>query len=248
MNVAIFGDSFANGVSGLTVKLIHSGLTQYLLDDGHFVINFSHQGNTNLQIRQDFEHNLRQNPHINFDIALVFQSETNRDKGEMLWGMEEQNISIEEVDIHMVENWCKELKITQSKYDVPVYLIGGTADTLEPKEVEKLGLKCACQSLINLVLTGEHTIDEPVRNFIFGSKMFKYDMTVLDNLLKTTTDKECFLKLEKMGSDRKQLKIDNPKYFNWRVAPDKELIADGEHPNKLTYKILFNHLKESNII
>ena len=55
MNVAIFGDSFANGVSGLTVKLIHSGLTQYLLDDGHFVINFSHQGNTNLQIRQDFE-------------------------------------------------------------------------------------------------------------------------------------------------------------------------------------------------
>ena len=51
-----------------------------------------------------------------------------------------------------------------------------------------------------------------------------------------------------MGSDRKQLKIDNPKYFNWRVAPDKELIADGEHPNKLTKKILFNHLKESNII
>mgnify|MGYP001453946926 CR=1 FL=1 len=99
MNIAIFGDSFANGVSDGKSGLYHSGLTQYLLDDDHFVINFSHQGNTNLQIRQDFEHNLRQNPHINFDIALVFQSETNRDKGEMLWGMEEQNISIEEVDI-----------------------------------------------------------------------------------------------------------------------------------------------------
>ena len=47
MNVAIFGDSFANGVSDGKTGLYHSGLTQYLLDDDHFVINFSHQGNTN---------------------------------------------------------------------------------------------------------------------------------------------------------------------------------------------------------
>ena len=246
MNIAIFGDSFANGVSDGKPTLAHSGLTQYLLDDGHFVINFSHQGNTNLQIRQDFQHNIRQNPHIKFDIALVFQSETNRDTGEMLYFLEKKNINIKKVDLYMVKNWCKKLKTTQSEYNVPVYLVGGTADTLEPKEIEKLGLKCACQSLVNLVLTGEHTIDEPVRNFIFNSPMLRDLQTtkVLDKVLKTTSDKEYFLKFEKMGTDRRYLKIDNPKYFspNMRGRPDKE------HPNKLTYKILFNHLKESNII
>ena len=238
MNVAIFGDSFANGVSDGKAGLYHSGLTQYLLDDDHFVINFSHQGNTNRGAREDFQHNIRQNPHINFDIAFIFQTETQRDTGEMLWFLEEKNIGIKEVDIHMVELWYSKLQLFQSQFKVPIYLVGGTVDTLAPKEVEKFDLKCSCQSLINLVLTGEHTIDEPVRNFIFDSNMFKdpHHIEVLDKVLKTTSDKEYFLKLEKMGSDRKQLKIDNPKYFNWRSAPDKE------HPNKLTYEILFNHL------
>jgi hypothetical protein len=244
MNVAIFGDSFANGVSDGMVGLSHSGLTQYLLDDGHFVINFSHQGNTNRGAREDFQHNIRQNPHINFDIAFIFQTETQRDTGEMLWFLEEKNIGIKEVDIHMVELWYSKLQLFQSQTKVPIYLIGGTADTLEPKEVEKFDLKCACQSLINLVLTGEHTIDEPVRNFIFDSPMFRDPDTtrVLDKVLKTTSDKKYFLNMEKQGSDRQQLKLDNPKYFSYVGAPD------GLHPNKLTYKILFNHLKESNII
>ena len=42
MNIAIFGDSFANGETGGEQKLNHAGLTQYLFDDGHFVVNFSH--------------------------------------------------------------------------------------------------------------------------------------------------------------------------------------------------------------
>ena len=47
MNIAIFGDSFANGETGGEQKLNHAGLTQYLFDDGHFVVNFSRQGNSN---------------------------------------------------------------------------------------------------------------------------------------------------------------------------------------------------------
>ena len=37
MNIAIFGDSFANGESDMSRHLAHTGLTQYLMDDGHFV-------------------------------------------------------------------------------------------------------------------------------------------------------------------------------------------------------------------
>ena len=46
----------------------------------------------------------------------------------------QKNISIKEVDIHMVELWYSKLQLFQSQPKVPIYLIGGTADTLEPKE------------------------------------------------------------------------------------------------------------------
>ena len=60
MNVAIFGDSYANGETAGTMKLNHTGLVQYLLDDGHFAVNFSRQGNGQTKRvyenwRQDFQ-------------------------------------------------------------------------------------------------------------------------------------------------------------------------------------------------
>ena len=51
MNVAIFGDSFANGVSDCMVGLSHSGLTQYLLDDGH--IKWAYDKNSVLHLKSD---------------------------------------------------------------------------------------------------------------------------------------------------------------------------------------------------
>ena len=68
MNVAIFGDSYANGETAGTMKLNHTGLVQYLLDDGHFAVNFSRQGNWNYGIVQDYKFYMRQNPHLKFDI------------------------------------------------------------------------------------------------------------------------------------------------------------------------------------
>ena len=79
MNIAIFGDSFANGESDMTHHLSHLGLTQYLMDDGHFVINFSRQGNSNSTAIQDLSFNIRQNEHIKWDMAIVFQTEPCRE-------------------------------------------------------------------------------------------------------------------------------------------------------------------------
>ena len=122
----------------------------------------------------------------------------------------------------------------QSIYNVPIYLIGGTVDTLSPEVIKECGLKSACQSLVNLVLTGEHLIKEPTLSFVFP--LLEYD--ILDECEGLIDDKEYFLKIEKMGNDRYQLMLDNPEYF----------YPDGVHPNRKAYKILFDHLKESNII
>ena len=104
MNIAIFGDSFANGETGGEQKLNHAGLTQYLFDDGHFVVNFSRQGNTMNGILKDYPYHLRQNEHLKFDIALVFQTEPSRETQEWIDNIK-SGMSVKEVDVHMIKKY-----------------------------------------------------------------------------------------------------------------------------------------------
>ena len=233
MNIAIFGDSFANGETDGEQKLAHLGLTQYLTDDGHLVVNFSRQGNTNGGVTTDYPFHLRQNEHLKFDIALVFQTETTRETQEWIDNIKSGK-SVNDVDVHMIKNDYGKLLESQKTFGVPIYLIGGTVDTLSPEVIKECGLKSACQSVVNLVLTGEHKIEEPTLSFVFP--LPAYD--ILDECEGLIDDKEYFLKIEKKGNDRYKLMLDNPEYF----------YPDGVHPNRKAYKILFNHLKESNII
>ena len=233
MNIAIFGDSFANGETDGQQKLAHLGLTQYLTDDGHLVVNFSRQGNTNGGVTTDYPFHLRQNEHLKFDIALVFQTETTRETQEWIDNLRSVK-SINDVDVHMIKNDYGKLLESQKTFGVPIYLIGGTTDTLSPEVIKECGLNSACQSVVNLVLTGEHLIKEPILSFVFP--LPAYD--ILDECEGLIDDKEYFLKIEKKGNDRYKLMLDNPEYF----------YPDGVHPNRKAYKILFDHLKESNII
>ena len=233
MNIAIFGDSFANGETADIPKLNHLGLTQYLFDDGHFVVNFSRQGNTNNGVIEDYPFHIRQNEHLKFDIALVFETESSRSTSDWI-NYIKSGMSVKSVDTHMSKDYYEKLLTQQKQFGVPIYLIGGTTDTLSPEVIKECGLKSACQSVVNLVLTGEHLIKEPILSFVFP--LPAYD--ILDECEDLIDDKEYFLKIEKMGNDRYQLMLDNPEYF----------YPDGVHPNRKAYKILFNHLKESNII
>ncbi len=233
MNVAIFGDSFANGETDDKQKLAHLGLTQYLMDDGHLVVNFSKQGNTNCGVTMDYPVHLRQHEQLKFDIALVFQTEPSRSTTDWINHIK-SGMSVKDVDVHMTKNYYGELLESQEYFGVPIYLIGGTVDTLSPEVIKECGLKSACQSVVNLVLTGEHLIKEPILSFVFP--LSAYD--ILDECEGLIDDKEYFLKIEKKGNDRYKLMLDNPEYF----------YPDGVHPNRKAYKILFNHLKESNII
>ena len=152
MNIAIFGDSFANGETDGKQKLVHLGLTQYLTDDGHLVVNFSKQGNTNVGVTTDYPFHLRQNEHLKFDKALVFQTETTRETQEWIDNIKSGK-SVNDVDVHMIKNDYGKLLESQEYFGVPIYLIGGTVDTLSPEVIKECGLKSACQSVVNLVLT-----------------------------------------------------------------------------------------------
>ena len=235
MNVAIFGDSFANGESDMIYHNAHFGLTQYLMDDGHFVINFSRQGNSNNGTTEDYEFNLRQNGHIKWDIAIVFQTEIYRDTSP-----DEYTNSIREVETVKLKRFYSNLKKFQDIYKTPIYLVGGTADTLSPEVVEECGLKCACQSLVNLCVNGYHLIEEPTTDFVICK--------ATDINLTTDDDKEYFLKLIEMGDDRYKLMRKNPEYF----APIDNLTIGArhpsDHPNRYAYKKLFNHLKSEGIV
>ena len=235
MNVAIFGDSFANGESDMIYHNAHFGLTQYLMDDGHFVINFSRQGNSNNGTTEDYEFNLRQNGHIKWDIAIVFQTEIYRDTSP-----DEYTNSIREVETVKLKQFYSNLKKFQDIYKTPIYLVGGTADTLSPEVVEECGVKCACQSLVNLCVNGYHLIEEPTTDFVICK--------ATDINLTTDDDKEYFLKLIEMGDDRYKLMRENPEYF----APIDNLTIGArhpsDHPNRYAYKKLFNHLKSEGIV
>ena len=236
MNIAILGDSFANGETASMFShtkggmlLNHLGLTQYLMDDGHLVVNFSKQGNWNYGIVEDYKFHMRQNPHLKFDIAFVFETEITRQTEEWIQYLRD-GMSVRDVDIHMAKDYYELLGKGQDIYDVPIYLIGGVADTLEPSVVEEYGIKCICQSAVNLVMTGEHTIEEPVKSFVYPLPAYN----ILSDYKEVIDDKEHFLKIEKMGFDRNQLMLDNPKYF----------YPDGIHPNRVAYKVLYEHLKK----
>jgi hypothetical protein len=262
MNIAIFGDSFANGETDNSTNLVHFGLTQYLMDDGHFVINFSRQGNANGQTAEDLYFSMRQNEHIKWDMAIVFQTEPCRESEIWIQHLQGRGVyshtkgDIRKVESAMASRFYSQLREAGKPFSIPIYVVGGTVDILEPKETEKFGLKCACQSLVNLCVNGEHTIEEPVTNFVFpfgtGWRPGKTANDFLNRANKVvrakgTDTKRYFIKLLVKGERRYKLMGDNPEYF----APEENLMgADHlvDHPNRRAYKKLFNHLKSIGIV
>ena len=177
MNIAIFGDSFANGETDMGNYLAHYGLTQYLTDDGHFAINFSRQGNSNSSALIDYRVAMRQNEHIEWDMAIVFQTELVRDGSSWVTYIvgddKQEPISVRDVETTQLKEFYCNLKKSQDIYKTPIYLVGGTADTLSPEVVEECGLKCACQSLVNLCVNGDHLIED-VEVEIGGQRIDKH--------------------------------------------------------------------------
>jgi hypothetical protein len=213
----------------------HSGLTKYLVDAGHQVINLSCGGGSNIESSRRIKDFLDCNPHLNIDSILIFQTEWVR-------GLFVQDTQLLKDDItqgyqqlkdRLIYRFYDLLSIVSVKYNVPMYLIGGSSDTIwfDDFETEYPGLQIVCQSLTNLLLENTHRNLNPV-HCIFG-KHIAEEIKYIKKHLNNNADLELLLQDIEKGHYRGDIWENNKEYF-W---------PDGGHPNRHSHLILFNFLK-----
>ena len=78
MNIAIFGDSFANGETDNSRNLVHFGLTLYLMDDGGGTDNYIYKTQA-LGANETFEHTGRIVLEATDELGFITASSANVD-------------------------------------------------------------------------------------------------------------------------------------------------------------------------
>jgi lysophospholipase L1-like esterase len=237
--ILIAGDSWACGEwekasmtythGGLTNSLlIHGGLTDYLIDQGHRVINLGYPGGSNHDSTNRLSNFLIQNKKIIIKNIIVFQTEWLRSNSVPL-DIKEGYFKLQNT---LISRFYCELSELSTKFNIPIYIIGGTSDTvwIDQFEKEYPGVKVVCQSFSNLLLTNNHKISNPVYSLMTAdqSKQIEY-------FKNNSNQADLQLMLDDM--DRGQVRFilwKNHKEFFW---------PDGTHPNRYAHKILFEFLK-----
>jgi hypothetical protein len=217
-------------------KISHLGLTQYLLDLGYLVINLSKPGGSNSDSVDRVDNFLTMSTHLNILHVFIFQTEWMRDfRFERL--ERNKGILVEYVaagysslKMQLMRKFYYELSRISQETKTPIHLIGGCGDTiwLDKFSQEYPGLSVCCQSLTNLLLTGNHRIEYPVHSLYRSENDIEYLKKKLDS-----KDLELLLDDIDKGSQR-IIAWDQQKSFFY---------PDGVHPNRLGHKILFDFLK-----
>ena len=234
MNIVVIGDSWGVGEwPDPTIKLAygeyhqmdHHGLAQYLLEDGHNVVNLSEGGESNSYIIWMLNFYL-QRISTDVDIIYVFQTEFYRD----LDLLEFSATTFSELLSQTNERFLINLQKISQKYNVKINIIGGCSDTtyFPNLEVEYPGVTVVCQSLVNLLLHGEPFINTPVHSIIVPA-----------NTLISIKNKYRDLEFILDYLDREQQRKDNLKKFKMFFWPD------GMHPNRTSHRILFDYLTKN---
>jgi hypothetical protein len=230
--IIIAGDSWGCGEWSLEHKLTHTGLEQYLQDDGYKVINISYGGSSNDDVYKLLSNclyilscvtNISEVKNI-----FVFQTEWHRDHHRY------HSLADSIFDINYIHtvmsNYYYRLSQLAMKYNVRIGLIGGCSDTiwLDKFEIEYPGVYIACHSMINLCLTDNHRTDNPAYNLL-------YPVNLAEEIEKANTQNKQFLldQLELTMNRAKNLK-NYPQFF----APD------FQHPNRHGHLKLFDILRE----
>ncbi len=213
----------------------HGGLVQYLKEDGITAIDLCEQGliNTNLQIHYSIQNYLmRFVKDSRIDKIFVFQSEYARDDGYVFeedWNNVTDVNTIANIWISRFYSRLSELSTT---YNVPIYLIGGSSDTIWLDDISKYypGLTIACQSMVNLLINGNNRINTPVLSLYrkFGMELSER----IQSCLPADKHQDLADQIE-LGRYRENLMFSCTKYF----------YPDGYHPNREGHKILFDYLK-----
>lgn len=218
----------------------HGGLGQYLAENGHTVQNLSQGGASNTFIQLALTNYLEiatlRNTKIP-DKIIVFQTSYTRDyrfRFEEDWG----NITEANTLAHIwISRFYSRLSDISKLYKIPIYIVGGVSDTVWIDNMEQYypGVSVVCQSMVNLIVDNNHRVDQPV--FSWYSKEDFAFLTELKS--KLPSDKlNDFLDCLDQGTQRQNLVNLHPEYF----------FPDGVHPNRLGHEILYNFLKEIQVV
>lgn len=237
--IIICGDSWGCGEwKQLTVE--HRGITQYLEDSGHEVINVSVPGGSNLDTCVALQTTLGVLSKFNklepaTTIIILFQTEWFRDIGALAHPVRvpyiKQPLSQDLIHI-VISHWQYQLVSISKKYNVKIHLVGGASDTmwLSKFEEEYPGLSILCQSMTNLCVNNNDRIECPV----YGIRYPESLVTVTKKICSSTTDLENIVEQLDLGEQRSNIFLKHPEYF-W---------PDGVHANREAHYKLFEYIKE----
>lgn len=238
-----------------TKQYAHGGLAQYLEEDGYEVVNVGRPGsNTDALYMINAAVAVLNNIGKPVDKIFIFTTEwvrtffingvdhftTNIDVNQMFSRLgyiippgtqffDSFNIKDPiELEILLANHYYNQLADFSRKTGIPIYLLGGAADIAS--HVDSTDVTVACQSITNLLVTGNPNTDRPVFTYYsIGRKSFidwfkKQFPTKLNEIMEII--------------DRGNQKLDT-------FAKNKDLFwPDGTHPNRKGHRILFDFLKQ----
>jgi hypothetical protein len=237
--IIIAGDSWGCGELEVTDNtgpdlkygtVTHTGLEQYLQDDGYNVINLSVGGSSNTDIWNQLNNSLNTLNCVgkvsDVDGIFVFQTEWHRCYRRTL-----PLDSVIDIDYirRIMSAYYYRLSGLALKYNVRIGLIGGCSDVLwlDAFEKEYPGVFIACQSMINLCLNDNHRTENPLFDLL-------PDLSIIDKMKSNNFKNTEFLLTQLTDTSERTYNMSQcPQFF----APD------FVHANQFGHQKLYNLLK-----
>lgn len=243
-SILIAGDSWGVGEwDYLSATVLHKGLEQYLSDKGYKVKNISAGGTSNLDNIHRIENYLIRNPENTLSKIIIFQTEWTRDfkhnRMQQDYGSNDWDDikTVEDLSSRWIERFYHRLSEISIKNNIPVWIIGGSSDTMwfDDMNIDYPGCHIACQSSINLILTNHDKINLPVYSWF--CKKTESLVKILKQSLPNESINE-LLDLIDLGFERESMLWANPEYF----------YPDGKHLNRQGHYKLFQYLESKKIL
>jgi len=239
--ILIAGDSWSLGEwafnnSTKKLEVTHKGLEFYIKNNNIDVTNIGFGGSSNIDTINRINSWLDRFPG-NVEKIFVFQTEYDRDfKFCKLNPDELPNITkFSEVADRWIHRFYEKLSQIAIKNNCKIYIIGGASDTdwFDNMNADHPGCIIACQSLTSLICNNNHRVLNPVYSWYTRNSA-----ELISILKKQLSNPEEILEEIRKGFEREQELLRNSKYF----------YPDGIHPNRDGHKVLYDFLKEQNIL
>lgn len=246
--ILICGDSWGLGELE-TPKILHPGLAGYLREQGHLVVNVSRAAGSNwlslYRMREFLTNGSISCMKQPLELILAIQTEWPRDyeirqeiatpEGwiNQVWCRDDYHA---ELHAQAMSRWYYALSDLAQEHRVRIGVIGGLSDTIwiDRFEQEYPGVFLACQSWVNLCLTGNHRTNDPV-HWVGPTKLmietFRRRSTGADAL-------EVMLAHLEQAEQRVALMAAHPEWF----------YPDGSHPNRRAHLLITEFLGQQGIL